>query len=388
MSAFRFSTTKSVLFEPGAAERLGEVAKPLVGSKCLLVTDPGLRKLGLCDPGLASLAAAGVDVTMFDAVEADPSLETLMACVEAGRGAQVTGVIGFGGGSSMDVAKITSLLLGSGEDLDGAWGVGNARGPRLPLILIPTTAGTGSEVTPVSIITVGESEKRGVSSPVILPDLAVLDADLTLGLPGPITAATGVDAMVHAIEAYASASPNNNPVSRSLAREALRLLGANIETVLADGSNREARGAMLLGSMLAGQAFANSPVAAVHALAYPIGGTFHIPHGLSNALVLPHVLRFNAVEPAAVMAYAEIARDAFPDLPADTGAQDLTHAFIGELEKLSLRLGLPPRLRDVGIPADAVPQMAEDAMIQQRLLVNNPRPVTQADAQAIYEAAW
>jgi alcohol dehydrogenase class IV len=311
-----------------------------------------------------------------------------MACVEAGRAAGVTGVIGFGGGSSMDVAKIAALLLGSGEDLESAWGVGNARGPRLPLILIPTTAGTGSEVTPVAIITVGESEKRGVSSPVLLPDIALLDPELTLGLPAPITAATGVDAMVHAIEAYASASPNNNPVSRVLAREALRLLGANIERAVSDGGDREARGAMLLGSMLAGQAFANSPVAAVHALAYPIGGTFHVPHGLSNALVLPHVLRFNAAEPAAVRAYAEIARDAFPGLPTDTGAQDLTAGFIEELAALSARLGLPVRLRDVGIPAEAIPQMAGDAMIQQRLLVNNPRPVTRSDAQAIYEAAW
>ena len=158
---------------------------------------------------------------------------------------------------------------------------------------MPTTAGPGSEVTPVSIITVGEEEKRGVSSPLILPDIALLDADLTLGLPAPITAATGVDAMVHAIEAYASANANNNPLSRMLAREALRLLGANIESAVFDGSDRAVRANMLLGSMLAGQAFANSPVAAVHALAYPIGGTFHIPHGLSNALVLPQVLHSN-----------------------------------------------------------------------------------------------
>jgi alcohol dehydrogenase class IV len=388
MTAFQFSTTGRVVFEPGAVERLGDLARPVAGARCLVVTDPGLRKLGLCESGLAALEAAGVEVTVFDRVEADPSLGTLMACVEAGRAAGVTGVIGFGGGSSMDVAKIAALLLGSGEDLESAWGVGNARGPRLPLILIPTTAGTGSEVTPVAIITVGESEKRGVSSPVILPDIALLDPELTLGLPAPITAATGVDAMVHAIEAYASASPNNNPVSRVLAREALRLLGANIERAVSDGSDREARGAMLLGSMLAGQAFANSPVAAVHALAYPIGGTFHVPHGLSNALVLPHVLRFNAAEPAAVRAYAEIARDAFPGLPTDTGAQDLTAGFIEELAALSARLGLPVRLRDVGIPAESIPQMAGDAMIQQRLLVNNPRPVTRSDAQAIYEAAW
>ena len=161
----------------------------------------------------------------------------------------------------MDVAKLAALLAGSNEDLEEAWGVGNAKGPRLPLALVPTTAGTGSEVTPISIITVEDDEKRGVVSPVILPDLAMLDAELTLGLPPHVTAATGVDAMVHAIEAYASKSANNNPVSRALAVEALRLLGANIEQAVADGSNVDARSAMLLGSMLAGQAFANSPVA-------------------------------------------------------------------------------------------------------------------------------
>ena len=167
------------------------------------------------------------------------------------------------------------------------------------------------------IITVGEEEKRGVSSAVILPDIALLDVELTLDLPPAITAATGIDAMVHAIEAYASKSANNNPLSRMLARQALRLLGANIETAVSKGGDIAARGAMLLGSMLAGQAFANSPVAAVHALAYPIGGTFHVPHGLSNALVLPHVLRFNA--PDAAHLYAEIAADAFPSLEREEG---------------------------------------------------------------------
>ena len=386
MTPFVFNTTKSVVFENGAAVRLAELAGGLLGKNCLLVTDPGLRKLGLCDPAIAALEAAGHVVTVFDAVEADPSRETLMAAVEAGRAADATGVIGFGGGSSQDVAKLVALLLGSGEDLDGAWGVAQAKGPRLPLVLIPTTAGTGSEVTPVSIITVGAEEKRGVSSPVILPDIAILDAELTLGLPAHITAATGIDAMVHAIEAYASKSANNNPLSKLLAREALRLLGANIEAVVADGTDIDARGAMLLGSMLAGQAFANSPVAAVHALAYPIGGTFHIPHGLSNALVLPHVLRFNA--PDAGTLYAEIAADAFPDLAAVEGTQARTAAFIDALADLSARVGLQTRLRDVDIPKEAIDKMAADAMLQARLLVNNPRTVSQSDAHTIYTAAW
>ena len=192
--------------------------------------------------------------------------------------------------------------------------------------------------------------------------------------------------MVHAIEAYASANANNNPLSKVFAREALRLLGANIETAVAEPGNVEALGAMLLGSMLAGQAFANSPVASVHALAYPIGGTFHVPHGLSNALVLPHVLRFNA--PDAYAAYAEIAADAFPHLAEVDGAQARCAAFIDALADLSLRLGMPTRLREVGVPDTALEKMAADAMVQTRLLVNNPRAMSEQDVLTIYKAAW
>jgi alcohol dehydrogenase class IV len=386
MNPFVFSTTAQIVFRPGVSAEIGEVVRRKLGNRVLFVTDPGLRQLGLCDPALASLAAAGIAVTLYDSVEADPSLATVQAAVDVAKAAGVSGVIGFGGGSSLDVAKVVALLCGSGEDIDGAWGVGNAKGPRLPLVLVPTTAGTGSEVTSVSIITVGGDEKRGVSSPIILPDIAILDPDLTLGLPAHITAATGIDAMVHAIEAYASKSANNNPLSRMLARHALQLLGANIENAVFDGKDREARGAMLLGSMLAGQAFANSPVAAVHALAYPIGGSFHIPHGLSNALVLPHVLRFNALDAAGI--YAEIAADAFPDLASEQSSQGRCAAFIERLASLSEKLGLQPRLRDVGIGEEHLAGMARDAMKQTRLLVNNPRDVSEADALTIYRAAW
>ncbi|CAN7672574.1 iron-containing alcohol dehydrogenase [Pararhizobium sp. LjRoot255] len=386
MKPFVFSTTAQIVFRAGASSEIGGLVRRKLGERVLFVTDPGLRKLGLCDPALSSLAAAGIEATVFDKVEADPSLATVQSATDAAKAGGATGVIGFGGGSSLDVAKLVALLCGSGEDIDGAWGVGNAKGPRLPLVLVPTTAGTGSEMTPVSIITVGGDEKRGVSSPIILPDIAVLDPDLMLALPAHITAATGIDAMVHAIEAYTSRSANNNPLSKMLARQALQLLGANIEKAVFDGKNREARGAMLLGSMLAGQAFANSPVAAVHALAYPIGGTFHIPHGLSNALVLPHVLRFNA--PAAVAAYAEIAADAFPDLAPEQSSQERCAAFIDRLAALSASLGLQPRLRDVGISEEHLSGMARDAMKQTRLLINNPRDVNEADALSIYKAAW
>ncbi len=386
MQSFVFNTTSSVVFENGSASRLGEVASKVLTSNVLFVTDKGLRNLGLCDNALQSLEAANVKVTVFEDVEADPSQSTLKSAVSAGRDAGATSVVGFGGGSSLDVAKLAALLLGGGEDLEEAWGVGLAKGPRLPLVLIPTTAGTGSEVTPVSIITVSEEEKRGVSSPVILPDIAVLDAELTLGLPTAITAATGVDAMVHAIEAYTSANANNNPVSKMLAKQALQLLGANIEAVVRNGKDLNARGAMLLGSMLAGQAFANSPVAAVHALAYPLGSHFHVPHGLSNALLLAHVMRFNA--PQAADAYSEIAPSAFPHLSEVRHGQERCDAFIASLSELANRLGMQTRLQEVSVSEADLPVLAKDAMKQARLLVNNPREVTQLDALEIYRSAY
>ncbi|MCY1534415.1 Long-chain-alcohol dehydrogenase 1 [compost metagenome] len=222
-------------------------------------------------------------------------------------------------------------------------------------------------------------------SPLLLPDLAVLDADLTLGLPAAVTAATGIDAMVHAIEAYTSRL-KKNPLSDLLAREALRLLAGNLDTVVRDGHNREARQAMLLGACLAGQAFANAPVAAVHALAYPLGGHFHIPHGLSNALVLPQVLAFNA-EVAAPL-YAELAPLVLGRKLKPGSEAHLTEQLIVELADFSRRSGLPTRLREAGVPEAMLGQLARDAMLQQRLLVNNPREVSEAQALAIYQAAY
>ncbi len=382
---FTFNTTPSIIFGDGAVATIGEVALQRLGTRVAVVTDRGVLGAGLATGALEALASAGIAVEIIDTVVADPPEAVVLAAAAKAAAAGVTGVIGFGGGSPMDVAKLVALLAPGRETLGAIYGVGLARGPRLPLVLVPTTAGTGSEVTPISIVTTGENEKKGVVSPVLLPDVALLDPALTLGLPAPVTAATGIDAMVHAIEAYASASPNNNALSRHLAREALRLLGGALLTAVHDGSNRAARGDMLLGAMLAGQAFANSPVAAVHALAYPIGGRFHIPHGLSNALVLPHVIRFNL--PAAASTYAEIAADAFPGL-SGTPADVLAEAFADALAGLSPSCGLPERLRDVGIPEDALPAMAADAMKQTRLLVNNPRPLTEADALAIYRKAW
>ncbi|CDZ33786.1 Alcohol dehydrogenase, iron-dependent [Neorhizobium galegae bv. officinalis] len=384
MSVFTFATVPQIIAGPGCIARLSELTT-LLESRVLVISDDGVVKAGLVQPALASLANSGAETSLFTGVVADPPEAIIHAAVAQAIEFGATGVLGIGGGSSLDVAKLVALLCRSGELLDDIYGVGKVRGQRLPLVLVPTTAGTGSEVTPISIVTTGAHEKKGVVSPMLLPNAALLDAELTLGLPPAVTAATGIDAMVHAIEAFTSASANNNPVSRALAKEALRLLGANIEIAVMNGTDLAARQAMLLGAMLAGQAFANSPVAAVHALAYPIGGRYHVPHGLSNSLVLPHVLRFNAT--ACGDAYAELAPCLYPHLEPAGQAQRIS-GFIEGLATLPVRLNLPVRLRDVGIPKDGLRLLAENAMEQTRLLINNPHTVSLPDVVRIYEAAW
>ena len=387
MSDFNFNTTPGIIFGKGVSTSSSDKIIDKLGDNIFLITDADLIKIGLNKSIINELSKSS-SVEVFDDVESDPSKKTLIKALDRAKSFKPTGILGFGGGSSMDIAKLVSLLIGTEQNIENIWGVGNAKGPRLPLVLIPTTAGTGSEVTPISIITLEGDQKKGVSSPIILPDLAVLDPELTLNLPRDITAATGIDAMVHAIEAYTSINQNNNPISKLLAIESLKLLGTSIETAVFDGHNIEARSNMLLGSMMAGQAFANSPVSAVHALAYPIGGMFHIPHGLSNSLILPHVLKFNSINPKACEQYAFLAPFIFKDINLKTNNQIICNEFIERLENLSSLLNIPSKLRDIDIPKEACAKMAKESMKQTRLLVNNPREVTEEDAFNIYNAAW
>ena len=387
MTSLSFETTRRVYCEPGASAKLGSLMAELRASRIMLVTDPGVMKLGLPQVGLDSLKAAGLAVAIYDKTEADPPERLVHEAVAAAKAHGADGVVGFGGGSSMDIAKLVALLGNGSQPLAEMYGIGNAKGTRLPLVQVPTTAGTGSEVTGISIITTGESEKKGVVSPLLLPDIALLDADLTLGLPRSVTAATGVDAMVHAIEAYTS-KHKKNAMSDALGREALRLLSKNIRRVCSPegAKDREARSEMLLGAMLAGMSFANSPVAAVHALAYPVGGHFHVPHGLSNALMLPHVLRFNLEVETAAAQYAELAPILLPG-KSFASASAAAGALLAELEAIIDDVKLEKQLRQVGISHNHLPMLAKDAMNQQRLLVNNPREVTYDDALRIYEQA-
>ena len=377
---FEFRTVPEIHVARGSAARLGDFIENRLRS-VLFVTDPGLMRLGLLDPALDSLRSSRDRVEVFSHVGADPTDSMAEAAIRTAQAMDADLVIGFGGGSSMDVAKIAAALARAPhQTLADIYGVGQVTAPRaVRLLQVPTTAGTGSEVTPISILTTGETTKAGIVDPALYADTVVLDADLTRGLPPQVTAATGIDAMVHAIEAYTSAH-RKNPMSDALARQALSALFEALPRAVANGDDMDAREACLLGAMWAGQAFANAPVAAVHALAYPLGGHFHIPHGLSNALVLRPVLEFNRVSDSAERAYGE--------LSAVLGGEGSADDFLARMSGISEQVGMAQRLRDHGISHNDLPMLAGEAMKQTRLLVNNPRDVTEADALEIYNAVW
>lgn len=381
--SFTFESVPCLLIEDGGAEKLGELLKERYGARrVMIVTDAIIVKLGLLEQALKSLQKNGFSTLVFDDVQADPLESIVLDAAEQAKEQKADLVVGFGGGSSMDVAKLVAILAKGQQALPDMYGVGKVRSERLPLIMVPTTAGTGSEVTPISVITTGAHTKMGVSDRALLADMAIMDATLTVGLPRHVTAATGIDAMVHAIESYTSRI-KKNPISDTLAVRALKMLGDNIVAACEKGDDLEARRSMLVGAMLAGQAFANAPVGAVHALAYPLGGRFHIPHGHSNSLVLPHVLRFNAQ--VAGPLYGELA-DAVGLKGGGTAGK--TSSFIEWLVDLTAATGIETRLRDMAIGQEDLPMLATDAMLQQRLLVNNPRDVNEAQALEIYGEAW
>lgn len=384
--SFIFSTTKSIINAPNSSTELGKYCKTLNIQKALIVTDPGIVKLGLHKQIVASLKNSEIDFVLFSDVEVDPPIDVIEKAISFAALKSIDGVIGLGGGSSLDTAKLISALVYSKQTLSDAFGVDKLKNARLPLIQIPTTAGTGSEVTPISIVTTGQSIKMGIVSSVLLPDIALLDPCLTLKLPSHITAATGIDAMVHAIEAYTSCI-KKNIYSDMLAVQALKLMSENIQTAVHHGGDIQARNNMMLGATIAGQAFANAPVAAVHALAYPLGGHYHIPHGLSNSLVLPHVLRFNI--PAAAKLYAELAEVVIPEKCALLSqSEEKAEVFVQYLELLIDDLGLPTRLESVNVKKSSLEMLARDATKQERLLINNPRPLNERDILAIYQAAY
>jgi len=386
LKGFMFSSVPNILCELGSSLKVGGLIKKLGGDNILVVTDPGLRKLGLTDRVVEGVESAGLKCSVYDQVKEDPPETIIKEIIEKCKMSGVNGIVGVGGGSSMDAAKLAAFMCGdTKQSINDVYGVDLTLGRRLPLIQVPTTAGTGSEVTNISVITTGVAEKKGVVGSQLYADYAVLDGDLTLTLPPKVTAATGIDAMVHAIEAYTSKFLKN-VLSDVLALEALKLLSQNIRRACEDGSDRQARMGMLLGSLYAGMAFTNSPCAAVHALAYPIGSHFHVPHGLSNSIMLPHVVRFNGELPACADLYRNVTPIMFPELAAIRGPD--ASVLADGCAQLSRDLNIPTCLNDVGIQEKDLPFLASESMKVVRLMPNNMREVREEDAKMLYTQAW
>lgn len=371
----QFRTPGTIIIEPGGASD-PETFRPLSEKGLtLLVTDANLVKLGLAAEVQSALEKAGCEVLVSDQVEPEPTAATVRKIAEVARSMGARQVVGLGGGSPMDVAKLVALLAPYPQEMKDIYGVDRAQGSRLPLTLIPTTAGTGSEGTPVAVVTGDDGEKSPVLGPQFICDRVILDAALTLDLPSKVTADTGVDAMVHAIEAYTS-SVRKNPISDQLAVNALRLLYGNIRTAVSTGQDLEARGNMLVGSMLAGVAFANASVGAVHALAYPLGTRFHMSHGASNALVLTPVMRFNL--PVSGGLYGALGKAILPEC-SELSDSCAAQRLIDSLSALIPELGLQDRLSQCGIGEDDLGDLVEGTLRQERIMSYNIRPMTGED---------
>ena len=333
---FNFLSTPRIVCESGGLGRIGSLMQDLSCTRALVVTDPGILACGFADEAAASLRAAGIEVEIFHKVEADPPIAVVEAAVEVARAFGADGIIGLGGGSSLDTAKVIAAAVANDQPITDMIGINQVTDKRLPLIQVPTTAGTGSEVTWVSVLTSESHEKKAVYAPQLLPDVALLDAKLTLGMPRHITAATALDAMVHAIEAVTSRT-RKNPISDGMADKALVLLGQNLPIVMETPSDLSAREAMLLGATLAGMAFINASVGAIHALSYPLGTGFKVPHGHANALVAGPVMRFNM--PVAEAEYARLSRLLLPSRPFNSDAA-AAYGLIDEEQTWTNALGV------------------------------------------------
>ena len=376
---YTFNTTPRLVIGANKLQHLGALLSDLGIKNPLIVTGPNLVKTDIV---IEAQKWSWAEHVFYDLVQ-DPTTDNVLNCVAYGLNKEVDGVIGIGGGSSLDVAKVASVLLKQETELDDMWGVNNIHSSRLPLILIPTTAGSGSEVTPVSIITTGETTKMGIVSHKIIPDAAILDPLLTVSCNPSLTAYSAIDAMVHAIESFTSKNLNNNPYSKMLALEACRWLGKSTKKAILEPDNIEARADVQYGAMLAGQAFGNSPVAAVHALAYPLGGHFKLSHGLTNTLVLPGVLAYNQE----VVDYSSLALALFPNDAGEINyhKSDVVEVICRNIKELAELADINIQMSYYGITSEDIPFLAEEAMKQTRLLVNNPREITQEIAEDIYQ---
>jgi alcohol dehydrogenase class IV len=399
-TTWTFYTAGEVLFGAHATRQLGEVALRLGLERILLVTDPILMRAGLVDPVLGPLSEAGVRVELFTGGEPEPSLEAAYKAIAAGREFRPDGILGLGGGSNMDLAKIVSVVLAHGGTPGMYFGDSKVPGPVLPLICLPTTAGTGSEVSAAAVLTdTANAIKVSTLSNYIRPRVALIDPTLTHTCPPKVTADSGIDALTHAIEAYTavdnatfplpagekSVYQGKNPMADMIAEKAIALVGQYLRRTVKDGSDAEAREGMALAATLGGMAFSNAGVAVVHALEYPVGGAVHCSHGAGNGLLLPYVMRFNLeARPAAFARVAELLGEEVRGL----GEMAAAERAVAAVERLNADIGIPTRLRDLGVKEEQLPIFAEKAFALKRILRVNPRQVTVADLEAILRSAF
>lgn len=380
---FRFFLPTRVECKAGLSDETGSYLKQMGAKKALVVSDPGIIQAGLLERIEQSLNEHGITYERYDEVEPNPSAESMMKGAEMQRRWQADVILAVGGGSSIDTAKGISVMATNEGNILDYEGVGNIPKPGVPLVAIPTTAGTGSEVTASTIVTNRETQfKAAVISPYLFPQLALLDPLLTIKLPQPITAATGMDALTHAIESYTSKQAS--PVSQAFAITAIRLIGKNIMKAYYAGTDVESRENMLVASMMAGAAFAQSRLGNVHAISHTLGGVFDIPHGIANATLLPFVMKFNLPAcPERMKDIAEALGRSTEGLTPPEAAEEAVAAVV-ELNRL---LNIPGNIRELGVKLDVLPKLVEDSMRSGNVLVN-PRLTTAADIQTIIENAY
>lgn len=395
-----FHTAVKLIFGRHAIQQLGEVAAWLKARRVLIVTDAILEKAGVLDQVRKPLADAGVNIACFTGGEPEPSMKAAEACLAAARAFQPEALLGLGGGSNMDLAKITAVLLSHGGHPRDYVGDDKIPGPVWPLICVPTTAGTGSEVSAASVLTDTENKiKVGILSNHLRPRVAVVDPMLSISCPPKVTADSGIDALTHAIEAYTaidndafplpegerSIYQGRHPLGDVLAEKAIGLIGKFLRRAVKRGDDLEARDGMALGATLAGMSFSNVGVAVVHALEYPIGGATHCSHGAGNGLLLPYVMRFNL--PARKKEFAAIASLLGEDVGKLNGVQAAERA-ITAVENLRKDIGIPLRLRDLGVKETDIKSFADKAFGIKRILRVNPRSVTSEELASILQAAF
>lgn len=384
MATSYFRTAGTLITGPGSIAEVGEQAKKLEATKVIIVTDKIIRETGLLSKVTEPLAAAGLEADIIDDVVPEPpfeNLEQLAAQIE-GKGYNL--LVGVGGGSTLDITKVLSIMLTNKEDVRDFVGIDKVKNPGISTILVPTTAGTGSEVTYNAIFTdTRDKVKKGIVSPYLLPSVAIVDAELTLTVPPAVTAATGMDALVHAVESYTAIRAGE--LTDGIALQAIKLISRSIRKAVYNGKDLKAREDMAMGSLLAGISLGNAGVGAVHALAYPLGGKFKVPHGVANSLLLPYVMKYNVV--ADLEKFAEVA-EALGENIEGLSLREAADRAVTALAQLSQDVGIPSSLKEVGVIASDIPALAEEASKVDRLLNNNPRWLTVKEIQKIYEEAY